>query len=60
VYQNWHQYFTHGDEYFEYLLGYPGYMCEKMFIMPKIGRQEFALNANHDVVQTYKKMHVGF
>jgi hypothetical protein len=31
-----------------------------MFIMRRIGQQEFALDANHNVVQTYNKMHVGF
>ncbi len=35
-------------------------MGEKIFIMQRIGRQEFALNANHDVVRTYNKMHAGF
>jgi len=38
VYKNWHQYFTHGDEYFEYLLKDLGYMGEKMFIMQRIGQ----------------------
>jgi hypothetical protein len=60
VYQNWHQHFTHGDEYFEYLLRNLGYMGQEMFIIWRIGQQEFALDANHDVVQTYNKMHVGF
>jgi hypothetical protein len=46
VYQNWCQYFTHGDEYFEYLLGNPNYMGEEMFIMRRIGQQKFAPNAN--------------
>jgi hypothetical protein len=32
-------------------------MGEKMFNMQRIGRQEFALDANHDVVH---KLHVGF
>jgi hypothetical protein len=35
-------------------------MGEGMFIMRKTRQQEFALDANHDVVQTYNKMHVGF
>ncbi len=37
VYKNWHQYFTRGDDYFEYLLGDPSYMSEEMFIMQIIG-----------------------
>jgi hypothetical protein len=28
VYKNWRQYFIHGDDYFEYLLGDPSYMNE--------------------------------
>jgi hypothetical protein len=35
-------------------------MGEGMFIMRRIGQQEFVVDANHDVVQTYNKMHVGF
>ncbi len=35
-------------------------MGEEMFIMQRIGQQEFAQDVNHDVMQTYNKMHVGF
>ncbi len=31
LYANWRNHFTHMDEYFEHLLGYPSYMGEKMF-----------------------------
>jgi hypothetical protein len=31
-----------------------------MFNMQRMGRQEFALDVNHDVVQTYNKLQVGF
>jgi len=37
VYKDWHQYFTHKDDYLKYILGDPGYMGEEMFIMHKIG-----------------------
>ncbi len=57
VYQNWHQYFTHGDEYFEYLLKDPCYMGEEMFIMRRIGQRKFAPNVTQD---TYNKMHARF
>ncbi len=33
VYKNWCQYFTHVNDYFEYLLGNLGYTGEEMFIM---------------------------
>jgi hypothetical protein len=33
LYKNWQQFFKHRDDYFEYLLGDPGYMGEKMFVM---------------------------
>jgi hypothetical protein len=43
-------YFTHRDEYFEYLLGDMGYLAEEMFIMHMIGRDELPPNVDHDVV----------
>jgi hypothetical protein len=36
VYKNYCQIFTHVNDYFEYLLGDPSYMGEKMFIMQRI------------------------
>lgn len=60
VYRNWHQYFNHGDEYFEYLLGDPNYIGEKMFIMHKIGWKTLVLNANHVIMRTYNKMYASF
>jgi hypothetical protein len=33
LYANCRNLFTHMDKYFEYLLGYPSYMGERMFIM---------------------------
>ncbi len=52
--------FLHGDEYFEYLLGDPGYLGEEMFIMRRIGRCQIRLNANQDAIRAYNKMHVGY
>ncbi len=50
----------HGDEYFEYLLGYPSYLGEEMFIMKRIRRHEIGLNADQDTIKAYNKMHVGY
>jgi hypothetical protein len=33
VYKNWCQDFTHGDDYFEYLLGDPSYMGMKRCLL---------------------------
>jgi len=60
VYKNWRQYFMHGDDYFEYLLGDPSYMGEEMFIMQKIGWHELVLDDDHVVMRAYNKTHVGF
>jgi hypothetical protein len=38
--KNWREYFVHNDDYFEYLLGDPGYAGEDMFIMRRIGARE--------------------
>jgi hypothetical protein len=38
IYRKWHQYFTHWDDYFEYLLGDPRYLREEMFILRRMGR----------------------
>jgi len=48
------------DEYFEYLLGYPSYMGEKMFIMWLIGQHELFLNTHLGTMKAYNKMHVGY
>jgi hypothetical protein len=60
VYKNWCQFFIHVDDYFEYLLGNPSYMGEKMFIMQRIERWELALHVNHAIMWAYNKMHAGF
>jgi hypothetical protein len=49
----WHQYFTHEDNYFELLLGDLGYMGEERFIMR-------IPNSNLDAIQAYDKMHVRY
>jgi len=52
--------FLHGDEYFEYLLGDPGYLGEEMFIMWRIGRCEIGLNVDQNAIKAYNKMCVGY
>ncbi len=54
------QFFLHGDEYFEYLLGDLGYLGEDMFIMKRIRRCEIGPNVDQDVIRTYNKMNVGY
>jgi hypothetical protein len=48
----------HGDEHFEYLLGYHGYLGGEMFIMKRIGRCEMGLNVDQHVIRAYNKIHV--
>lgn len=60
IYQEWHQYFTHWDEYFEYPSGDLKYLGEEMFIMKRMGKQKLPLDVNHGAIQAYNKMHVRF
>jgi hypothetical protein len=48
------------EKYFEYLLGYPSYMGERMFIMWLIGQHELFLNTHLVTMKAYNKMHVGY
>jgi hypothetical protein len=50
IYWKWYQYFTHWDEYFEYLLGDLKYLGEEIFIMKRIGARKLPLDANHGVI----------
>ncbi len=60
IYKEWHQYFTHWDEYYEYLLGDLKYLGEEMFIIKRMWKQKLPLDVNHGAIQAYNKMHVGF
>ncbi len=60
LHKNWHQFFLHGDKYFEYLLGYPGYLGEEMFIMRRIGRCEVGPNVDQNVIRAYNKIHAKY
>lgn len=58
--KNWRDFFTVRDDYFEYLLGDPGYVGEEQYIMRRIGRLEIRENADLSAVTAYNKMHSGF
>jgi hypothetical protein len=65
LHQNWRAYFHHTDEYFEYLLGDPGYLGEDMYIMRRVGSRESiddgpARNVIEDtVINAFNKVHAG-
>jgi hypothetical protein len=48
IYWKWHQYFTHHDDYLEYLLRVPKYFGEEMFIMRRMGRRKLPPNVDYD------------
>jgi hypothetical protein len=58
--KNWHQYFVHTIEYYEYLLGDLGYMGKDMFVMCCVGKHEMTFEVDLDAIKVYNKMHVGF
>ena len=58
---DWRNHFTHSDaeDYFEYLLGDPGYVGADMFIMRRFGSAEMPANVHEDVVDAFNKLHSG-
>jgi hypothetical protein len=60
LYANWHNHFTHMDEYFEYLLGDLSYMREIMFIMQWIGQHELSLDTHPGTMKAYNQMHAEY
>jgi hypothetical protein len=60
LYTSWRDYFTHNDEYIEYLLGDPGYAGADMFVMRRIGVHEVAEgSSNANAIRAYNMMHAG-
>ena len=61
LYKNWRQHFAHTDNYFEFLLGDPGYVGEEMFIMRRFDRRDMVqLNSEElSAVEAYNAMHGG-
>jgi hypothetical protein len=60
LYREWRDYFTHNDDYFEYVLGDPGYVGEEMFIMRRVGQRKLPEDAQMEAVDMYNRMHAGF
>jgi hypothetical protein len=48
------------NEYFEYLLGDPSYLGEKMFVMHRFEKHKLAIGHDVDEVSVFNKMHVNF
>ena len=57
--KQWRNFFTHDDDYFEYLFGDPGYVGEDMFIMRRIGQREMTDDDDDDrnAILQFNKMH---
>ena len=60
LYKHWRRFFTHHDDYFEFLLGDPGYVGEEMFIMRRLGRREIPEDGNVEVIDPFNAMHPGY
>jgi hypothetical protein len=60
IHQRWREHFTHTDQYFEYLLGDPGYIGTEQYIMRRLGRTELHENVDSPAIDAYNKMHAGF
>jgi DDE superfamily endonuclease len=60
LYREWRDYFVHDDDYFEYLLGDPGYIGEEMFIMRRVGRREVPDESDMGAIDLYNRMHAGY
>jgi hypothetical protein len=60
VYQQWRAHFHHEDNYFEFLLGDPGYLGEDHFIMRRIGLHEVEPGRSVSAVELFNKMHAGY
>jgi hypothetical protein len=58
LYQNWRSHFEHRDDYFEYLLGDPGYIGEDMFIMRRMAAREIPVESQA-VMEAFNKVHAG-
>ena len=57
---NWRDFFTHRDDYFEYILGDPGYQGLEAFVMRRVAPRELEENHDETAVNAYNKMHAGY
>jgi hypothetical protein len=48
------------NEYFEYLLGDPNYLGEKMFVMHRFEKHKLVIGHDMDEVNAFNKMHGNF
>lgn len=58
LYQNWRDHFQH-DDYFEYVLGDPGYAGEEMFIMHRIRPRVAQPDDNMEAIDAFNAVHAG-
>lgn len=58
LHANWRNYFVHEDDYFQYLLGDPGYTGEDMYIMRRIGGREID-PCSEAVIDAFNSIHAG-
>lgn len=58
--QNWHQFFAHTNDYFEYLLDDLSSMGEEMIVMWHPRRCELTFGHDLNVIHAYNKMYIGY
>jgi len=58
LHANWRDHFVHEDNYFQYLLGDPGYTGEDMYIMRRVARREIEAGSEA-VIDAFNSMHAG-
>jgi len=59
LYQNWRDHFHHDDDYFEYVLGDPGYAGEEMFIMHRIRPRVAQPDDSIEAIDAFNAVHAG-
>lgn len=58
LHANWRDFFEHDDQYFQYLLGDPGYTGEDMYIMRRVAGREIEPGWE-SVINAFNSMHAG-
>ena len=58
--RNWRMHFRHDENVHEYVLGDPGYLGEKMYIMRRLGERQIPPGQDLEVIDAYNKMHAGY
>jgi hypothetical protein len=57
---NWRDFFTHRDEYFEYIIGDPRYQGLEAFVIRRVAPRELEENHDETAVNAYNKIHAGY